>query len=84
VDYYNARAASETTREDHWETSADTPYGSLLAHLCCRGITLCCASQLLLSVHFWMQVKMVVFNLQNCEWIGLQWLNSKLFLDVVN
>lgn len=83
VDYYNAYAPSETTPGDHWETSADIPCGSLLAHLCFKWITLCCASQSLLSVHFRTQVKMVVFDLQSCEWIGLHWLNSKLFLDVV-
>lgn len=83
VDYFNARAPSDTTPEDHWETSADTPCGSLLAHLCSKGITLRCASQSVLSVHFRMQVKMVIFDLQNWEWIGLHWLKSKLLLDVV-
>lgn len=41
VDYYEARAPSETTPEDNWETSAETPYSNMLAHLCFKGFTLC-------------------------------------------
>lgn len=49
---------------------------SAMCLLTCASRGSRCASQSFLSVR--MQVKMLFFALQNCEWIGLCWLNSKL------
>lgn len=38
VDYCKAHPPLETTSEDNWETSIETPYGNMLAHLCFKGI----------------------------------------------
>lgn len=60
-----------------------TPCISLLSHQYFKGIMFSCASQSLLSVYLRMQLKMVVFDLQNYYWIGHNRLNSKLCLDAL-
>lgn len=56
---------------------------SLLAYQCFKWIMFSCASQSLLSAYLRMQLKMVVFDLQNYYWIGPNRLNSKLCLDAL-
>lgn len=68
-------------RRLHLKTTGRPLLNTATCLLTCASRGSCCASQSFLSVR--MQEKMVVFALQNCEWIGLHWLNSRLFLDVV-